>query len=279
MKEEESENSPTSPILTSVGAKYFRRQLSEKNFDESQMTNRFDDEQKPFLFIDDIEKSSYKIANINLAELGRKELSMADDEMAGVMLLREIYTPKQPLKGVRLAECLHLTAQTGVMIETFRQLGAQIQWSSCNPLSTQDHVAAALTIYFANGQPLNAILDDSCNLTRIIHEKYPHLTSMIYGSSEETTAGIIKLRKLFKNNKLKIPVINVNDSVTKSKFDNNCGCGESLIDGIKGAIDVMIGGKIAVVIEYDNVGKGYAKVLSGYGARVIVTEIDPICAL
>ncbi|CAF1076306.1 unnamed protein product [Rotaria sordida] len=241
------------------------------------MTNRFDDEQKPFLFIDDIEKSPYKIANINLAELGRKELSTADDEMAGVMLLREIYTPKQPLKGVRLAECLHLTAQTGVMIETFRQLGAQIQWSSCNPLSTQDHVAAALvktgiptyawkgeteeeklwcidqTIYFANGQPLNAILDDSCNLTRIIHEKYPHLTSMIYGSSEETTAGITKLRKLFKNNKLKIPVINVNDSVTKSKFDNNCGCGKSLIDGIKGATDVMIGGKIAVVIEYDNI--------------------------
>ncbi|CAF3826695.1 unnamed protein product [Rotaria sordida] len=302
-QEEGLENSRTSSILSPNGAKHFRRQLSEQNFDESQLMNRFDDEQKPFLSIDGIEKLPYKIANINLAELGRKTLSMAEAEMPGVMLLRKIYTPKQPLKGVRLAGCLHLTAQTGVMIETFCQLGAQVQWSSCNPLSTQDHVAAALvktgipiyawkgeteeeklwcidqTIYFADGQPLNAILDDGCNLARIIHEKYPHLTSLIHGSSEETTAGITKLRKLFKHKKLKVPVINVNDSVTKSKFDNNYGCGESLIDGIKRATDVMIGGKIVVVIGYGNVGKGCAKVLSGYGARVIVTEIDPICAL
>ncbi|CAF4655587.1 unnamed protein product, partial [Rotaria sp. Silwood2] len=268
-QEEESENLSISPILTSTRTKHFRRQLSEQNF----------------------------------AELGRKALSMAEDEMPGVMLLRKIYRPKQPLKGVRLAGCLHLTAQTGVMIETFLQLGAQVQWSSCNPLSTQDHVAAALvktgiaiyawkgeteeeklwcidqTIYFPDGQPLNAILDDGCNLARIIHEKYPHLTSMIHGSSEETTAGITKLRKLFKNKKLKVPVINVNDSVTKSKFDNNYGCGESLIDGIKRATDVMIGGKVTVIIGYGNVGKGCAKALSSYGARVIITEIDPICAL
>ncbi|CAF4225944.1 unnamed protein product [Rotaria sp. Silwood2] len=200
-------------------------------------------------------------------------------------------------------DVLHLTAQTGVMIETLCELGAQVQWSSSNPLSTQDHVAAALvkngisiyawkdeieeeklwcidqTIYFPDGQPLNAILDDGCVLTRFIHEKYPHLTRLMHGISEETTAGTTQLRILFNNNKLKVPVINVNDSVTKSKFDNYYGCGESLIDGIERATDVMIGGKIAVVIGYGNVGKGCAKALSIYGARVIVTEIDPICAL
>ncbi|UJR12571.1 hypothetical protein I4U23_016747 [Adineta vaga] len=248
-------------------------------------------------------KLPYKIADINLAESGRKALSLAEAEMPGVMHFRKIYGPKKPLKGLRLAGCLHVTAQTGVMIETFLELGAQIQWSSCNPLSTQDEVAAALvkagvsiygwkgetdkeklwcidqTIYFPDGQPLNAILDDGCNLVRIIHEKYSHLTSVIHGSSEETTAGVTKLRKLLKNKKLKVPVINVNESVTKSKFDNNYGCGEGLIDGIKRATDIMIGGKTVVIIGYGNVGKGCAKAFLGFGARVIITEVDPICAL
>ncbi|CAF3751274.1 unnamed protein product [Rotaria sordida] len=308
-EEEGSENPPTPSILTPSKAKYFRRQFSEQNFDEEITINRIDDEEKEqikkplLLLIDGIEKLPYKIADINLAELGRKALSMAEAEMPGVMRLRKIYAPKKPLKGVRLAGCLHVTAQTGVMIETFRALGAEVQWSSCNPLSTQDHIAAALvkagvpiyawkgeteeeklwcidqTIYFADGQPLNAILDDGCNLVRVIHEKYLHLTSVIHGSSEETTAGITKLRKLFKANKLKIPIINVNECVTKSKFDNNYGCGESLIDGIKRATDVMIGGKVVVIVGYGHVGKGCAKSLSGHGARVIITEIDPICAL
>ncbi|CAF2829010.1 unnamed protein product [Rotaria sp. Silwood2] len=306
-QEEGSENPSTPSILTPSKVKHFRRQFSEQNFDEEVLINLVDDEekqqQKPLLLINSIEKLPYKIADINLAELGRKALSMAEAEMPGVMRLRKIYASKKPLNGVRLAGCLHLTAQTGVMIETFRALGAEVQWSSCNPLSTQDHVAAALvkagipiyawkgeteeeklwcidmTIYFADGQPLNAVLDDGFNLTRIIHEKYPHLTSLIHGCSEETTAGITKLRKLFKANKLKIPLINVNESVTKSKFDNNYGCGESLIDGIKRATDVMIGGKVAVVVGYGHVGKGCAKALSSFGARVIITEIDPICAL
>ncbi|CAF4273976.1 unnamed protein product [Rotaria sp. Silwood2] len=306
-QEEGLENPSTPSILTPSKVKHFRRQFSEQNFDEEVLINLVDDEekqqQKPLLLINSIEKLPYKIADINLAELGRKALSMAEAEMPGVMRLRKIYASKKPLNGVRLAGCLHLTAQTGVMIETFRALGAEVQWSSCNPLSTQDHVAAALvkagipiyawkgeteeeklwcidmTIYFADGQPLNAVLDDGFNLTRIIHEKYPHLTSLIHGCSEETTAGITKLRKLFKANKLKIPLINVNESVTKSKFDNNYGCGESLIDGIKRATDVMIGGKVAVVVGYGHVGKGCAKALSSFGARVIITEIDPICAL
>ncbi|CAF3077449.1 unnamed protein product [Rotaria sp. Silwood2] len=210
---------------------------------------------------------------------------MAEAEMPGVMRLRKIYGLKQLLKGVRLAGCLHLTAQTGVMIEALRQLGAQVQWSSSNPLSTQDHVAAALvkngvSIYAWKGETEEEKLwYDGCVLTRIIHEKYPHLTRVIHCISEETTAGITQLHILFNNNQLKVPVINVNDSVTKSKFDNYYGCGESLIDGIKRATDVMIGGKIAVVIGYGNVGKRCAKALSIYGARVIVTEIDPICAL
>ncbi|CAF0999908.1 unnamed protein product [Rotaria sp. Silwood1] len=306
-QQEGSENPSTPSILTPSKAKHFRRQFSEQNFDEDVLINRVDDEekyqQKPLLFINNVEKLPYKIADINLVESGRKTLSMAEAEMPGVMRLRKIYASKKPLQGVRLAGCLHLTAQTGVMIETFRALGAEVQWSSCNPLSTQDDVAAALvkagipiyawkgeteeeklwcidmTVYFADGQPLNAILDDGFNLARIIHEKYPHLTSVIHGSSEETTAGITKLRKFFKANKLKIPVINVNESVTKSKFDNNYGCGESLIDGIKRATDVMIGGKVAVIVGYGHVGKGCAKALSGFGARIIITEIDPICAL
>ncbi|CAF4955588.1 unnamed protein product [Rotaria sp. Silwood1] len=287
-EEEESKNSVTSTIFTPTRSKHFRRQLSEQIYKESQLTNHFDDEQKSLLLIDGFEKFPYKIADISLAKSGRTVLSVDEHEIPGVMLLRKIYGPEQPLKGVRLARCLHLTAQTGVMIETFIRL---------------DNVAAALvkagvpiyawkgeteeeklwcieqTIYFPDGQPLNAILDDGCNLTRVTHEKYPHLTSMIHGISEETTAGITKLRKLLKNDELKIPFINVNDSVTKSKFDNNYGCGESLIDGIKRATDVMIGGKIVVVIGYGKIGKGCAKALSGYGARVIITEIDPICAL
>ncbi|CAF4113261.1 unnamed protein product [Rotaria sp. Silwood2] len=269
--------------------------------------NCFEDEQsqqqKSPLYDGGIEKLPYRIADISLADLGQKALSMAEAEMPGVMKLRKMYSSKKPLKGVRLAGCLHLTAQTGVMIETFRELGAQVQWSSSNPLSTQDHVAAALvkagisiyawkdeteeeklwcidqTIYFPDGQPLNAILDDCYCLARIIHGKYSHLTTYIHGISEETTAGITKLRKLFNDNKLKIPVINVNDSVTKSKFDNNYGCGESVIDGIKQVTDIMIGGKVAVMVGYGNVGKGCAKTLSSFGARIIVTEIDPICAL
>ncbi|CAF1200360.1 unnamed protein product [Adineta steineri] len=302
--QEESENSPK---LNQTRQKRFCRQLSDHNCEEYEWIDGFNKEQKQSenirFFYSGIEKLPYKIADINLAELGRKALTMAEAEMPGVMQLRKIHGQKKPLKGVRLAGCLHVTAQTGVMIETLHELGAEIQWSCCNPLSTQDDVAAALvkagiaiyawkgetdeeklwcidqTIYFPDGQPLNAILDDGFNLARIVHEKYLHLTSLIHGSSEETTAGITKLRKILKEQKLKFPVINVNDSVTKSKFDNNYGCGESLIDGIKRATDVMIGGKVVVVIGYGNVGKGCAKALSGLGARVIITEIDPICAL
>ncbi|CAF3660895.1 unnamed protein product [Rotaria sp. Silwood1] len=298
---------PPSPS-TPNGIKRFRRQESQNYFAGEYEPEHYADDkqqqpQKLVFFNMDPTKLSHKIADINLAELGRKALSMAEAEMPGVMQLRKVFGPKKILKGVRLAGCLHVTAQTGVMIETLRELGAEIQWSCCNPLSTQDHVAAALvkagisiyawkgetmdeklwcidqTIFFPDGQPLNAILDDGCNLTKVIHEKYSHLTSVIHGCSEETTAGITKLRILLRDRKLKVPVINVNDSVTKSKFDNYYGCGESLIDGIKRATDVMIGGKVVVLIGYGNVGKGCAKSLSGLGARIIVTEIDPICAL
>ncbi|CAF3225722.1 unnamed protein product [Rotaria sp. Silwood2] len=297
------EDITTSLILIPNEGRRLCRQFSEQNADDIQIGHLFDADEESLYFAGNMERLPHKIADINLAESGRKALSMAEVEMPGVMRLRKIYGLTKPLKGVRLAGCLHVTAQTGVMIETLRELGAEIRWSCCNPLSTQDHIAAALvkagiaifawkgeteeeklwcidqTIYFADGEPLNAILDDGCNLTRVIHEKYPQLASAIHGCSEETTAGVTKLRKLLKNKKLKVPVINVNDSVTKSKFDNNYGCGESLVDGIKRATDVMIAGKIAVVIGYGNVGKGCAKTLSGHGARVIITEVDPICAL
>ncbi|CAF5037619.1 unnamed protein product, partial [Rotaria sp. Silwood1] len=303
-EEDESKNIQTSLIsIPPTPGRRFCRQFSEQSVDDIKRSFSIEEAKEPLSFTGKMERLPYKIANINLAEAGRKALSMAEVEMAGVMRLRKIYGSTKPLKGVRLAGCLHVTAQTGVMIETFRELGAEIRWSCCNPLSTQDQIAAALvkagisifawkgeteeeklwcidqTIYFADGEPLNAILDDGCQLTRVVHEKYPHLTNVIHGCSEETTAGITKLRKLLKNKQLNVPVINVNDSVTKSKFDNNYGCGESLVDGIKRATDTMIGGKIVVIIGYGNVGKGCAKTLSGHGAKVIITEVDPICAL
>ncbi|CAF1142352.1 unnamed protein product [Rotaria sordida] len=303
IEQEGFEDVTTSLISIPTAGRRFCRQFSEQSVDDIRLGHLFDADEESLSFTGKMERLPYKIADIKLAKSGRKALSMAEFEMPGVMRLRKIYGPTKPLKGVRLAGCLHVTAQTGVMIETLRELGAEIRWSCCNPLSTQDHIAAALvkagiaifawkgeteeeklwcidqTIYFANGEPLNAILDDGCNLTRIVHEKYLHLTHAIHGGSEETTAGITKLRKLLKSKKLSIPVINVNDSVTKSKFDNNYGCGESLVDGIKRATDTMIGGKTVVIIGYGNVGKGCAKTLSGHGAKVIITEIDPICAL
>lgn len=246
---------------------------------------------------------SYKVADISLAAFGRKELNIAELEMPGLMYLREKYGPSQPLKGARIAGCLHMTIQTAVLIETLTALGAAVTWSSCNIFSTQDHAAAAIaatgvpvyawkgetdeefvwcieqTLYFPDGQPLNMILDDGGDLTNIVHEKYPQLLPGIKGLSEETTTGVHNLYKMMKNGTLKLPSINVNDSVTKSKFDNLYGCRESLIDGIKRATDVMIAGKVSVVAGYGDVGKGCAAALRSFGSRVIVTEIDPINAL
>eukprot|EP00048_Salpingoeca_helianthica_P014370 m.221387 g.221387 ORF g.221387 m.221387 type:complete len:433 (+) comp15784_c0_seq1:76-1374(+) len=248
-------------------------------------------------------KPAYKVADIGLAEAGRKAIDIAEHEMPGLMSIRKTYGPSQPLKGARIAGCLHMTVQTAVLIETLTALGAQVQWSSCNIFSTQDFAAAAIaatgvpvyawkgetdaeylwcidqTLYFPDGQPLNMILDDGGDLTNIVHEKFPQLLPGIKGVSEETTTGVHNLYKMFKNGALKIPAINVNDSVTKSKFDNLYGCRESLIDGIKRATDVMIAGKVAVVAGYGDVGKGCAQALRAFGARVIVTEIDPINAL
>jgi len=248
-------------------------------------------------------KLPYKVADIKLAEWGRKELDMAENEMPGLMAIRKKYAPLQVLKGARIAGCLHMTIQTAVLIETLTALGAQVQWSSCNIFSTQDHAAAAIaatgvpvyawkgeteeeytwcieqTIFFADGQPLNLILDDGGDLTNLIHQKYTNLLAGIKGVSEETTTGVHNLYKMFEKGQLKIPAINVNDSVTKSKFDNLYGCRESLIDGIKRATDVMIAGKVAVVAGYGDVGKGCAQALAKMGARVLITEIDPINAL
>eukprot|EP01113_Clastostelium_recurvatum_P036905 TRINITY_DN533_c0_g1_i1.p1 TRINITY_DN533_c0_g1~~TRINITY_DN533_c0_g1_i1.p1 ORF type:complete len:436 (-),score=147.54 TRINITY_DN533_c0_g1_i1:39-1346(-) len=246
----------------------------------------------------------YKVKDITLAAWGRKELDIAENEMPGLMALRKKYGPTQPLKGARVCGCLHMTIQTAVLIETLTALGAEVTWSSCNIFSTQDHAAAAIAatgipVYawkgeteeeylwcieqtlcsFKDGQPLNMILDDGGDLTNLIHEKYPHLLAGIKGVSEETTTGVHNLYKLHQQGKLKLPAINVNDSVTKSKFDNLYGCRESLVDGIKRATDVMISGKVAVVAGYGDVGKGCAQALSRQGARVIVTEIDPINAL
>ncbi|WVO14129.1 adenosylhomocysteinase [Cryptococcus depauperatus] len=248
--------------------------------------------------------STYKVADISLAAFGRKEIELAEHEMPGLMYLREKYGKSQPLKGARIAGCLHMTIQTAVLIETLTALGAQVTWSSCNIFSTQDHAAAAIAatgvpVYawkgeteeeylwcidqtlkaFPDGKALNMILDDGGDLTSLVHEKYPKLLDDIKGVSEETTTGVHHLYKAFKEGKLKVPAINVNDSVTKSKFDNYYGCRESLVDGIKRATDIMLAGKVAVVAGFGDVGKGCAESLRSYGARVIVTEIDPINAL
>lgn len=249
------------------------------------------------------EKVAYKVADISLAEWGRKEINLAEAEMPGLMHMRKTYGPTKPLKGARIAGCLHMTVQTAVLIETLTELGAQVTWSSCNIFSTQDHAAAAIaktgvpvyawkgetdeeyvwcidqTIVFPDGQPLNLILDDGGDLTNLVHEKYPQYLEGIKGLSEETTTGVHNLYKMMNNGKLKVPAINVNDSVTKSKFDNLYGCRESLVDGIKRATDIMLAGKVAVVAGYGDVGKGCATALRAFGARVIITEIDPIIAL
>ena len=246
----------------------------------------------------------YKVKDISLAEWGRKEIRMAEAEMPGLMAIREEYRGSQPLKGARVAGCLHMTIQTAVLIETLKELGAEVTWSSCNIFSTQDHAAAAIaaagipvyawkgmteeeyewcieqTLYFGSDrQPLNMILDDGGDLTNVVLDKYPHLAAGIKGISEETTTGVHRLYERVTKGTLPMPAINVNDSVTKSKFDNKYGCKESLVDAIRRATDVMLAGKVAVVCGYGDVGKGSADSLRGAGARVIVTEIDPICAL
>jgi len=249
--------------------------------------------------------SEFKVKDISLADWGRKEIIMAENEMPGLMAIRKEYGPSQPLAGARLAGCLHMTIQTAVLIETLTALGAKVRWSSCNIFSTQDQAAAAIaktgvpvfawkneteeeyewcieqTIFFGPNktEPLNIILDDGGDLTNLVHDKYPELLPGIVGISEETTTGVHNLWKRLQKGTLKVPCINVNDSVTKSKFDNLYGCRESLLDGIKRATDVMIAGKTALVAGYGDVGKGCADSLRGQGARVIVTEIDPINAL
>ncbi|PWL28848.1 MAG: adenosylhomocysteinase [Fluviicola sp. XM-24bin1] len=250
------------------------------------------------------ERLAYKVKDISLAEWGRKEIRLAEAEMPGLMSLREEYGASKPLKGARIAGCLHMTIQTAVLIETLVELGADVTWSSCNIFSTQDHAAAAIaaagipvyawkgmneeefdwcieqTLFaFEDGQPLNMILDDGGDLTNMVFDRYPELTKDIKGLSEETTTGVHRLYERMKNGTLVMPAINVNDSVTKSKFDNKYGCKESLVDAIRRATDTMMAGKVAVVCGYGDVGKGSAASLRGAGARVIVTEIDPICAL
>jgi len=248
-------------------------------------------------------KPDYKVADISLAEWGRREISIAESEMPGLMALRQEFGKSQPLKGARVAGCLHMTIQTAVLIETLVHLGASVRWSSCNIYSTQDQAAAAIAkagtpVFAWKGETIedydwcidqtieapgswrpNMILDDGGDLTRIMHDKYPELMKGVRGISEETTTGVKELYRMMRSGKLMCPAINVNDSVTKSKFDNLYGCRESLIDGLKRATDVMLAGKVAVVCGYGDVGKGCAASLRGQGARVIVTEIDPICAL
>ncbi|WP_118951780.1 adenosylhomocysteinase [Taibaiella helva] len=246
----------------------------------------------------------YKVADISLAEWGRKEIRLAEAEMPGLMSIRAEYAAQQPLKGARIAGCLHMTIQTAVLIETLTALGAEVRWSSCNIFSTQDHAAAAIaaagipvfawkgetleeadwcieqTLFFGSeDRPLNMILDDGGDLTNIVFDKYPELIQGIKGLSEETTTGVHRLYERMAKGTLPMPAINVNDSVTKSKFDNKYGCRESLVDAIRRATDVMMAGKVAVVAGFGDVGKGSADSLRGAGARVIVTEIDPICAL
>jgi adenosylhomocysteinase len=244
----------------------------------------------------------YKVADISLAEWGRKEIEMAEKEMPGLMAIRAEYGPSKPLKGARIAGCLHMTIQTAVLIETLVDLGAEVRWSSCNIYSTQDHAAAAIakagipvfawkgetleeydwcieqTILFGDKGP-NMLLDDGGDLTMLVHEKHTDLLPEIIGVSEETTTGVHRLYEMHKAGKLKLPAFNVNDSVTKAKFDNLYGCRESLADGIKRATDIMVAGKTVVVAGFGDVGKGSAQSLRGFGARVLITEIDPICAL
>ncbi|MHB8970836.1 MAG: adenosylhomocysteinase [Pirellulaceae bacterium] len=248
-------------------------------------------------------KLPYKVKDLSLADWGRREIMLAENEMPGLMALRAKYGTSKPLAGARIAGCLHMTIETAVLIETLVKLGAAVQWSSCNIFSTQDQAAAAIaatgvpvyawkgmtaqefdwcieqTLIFPDGQPLNMILDDGGDLTVMVHDKYPELLEGIRGLSEETTTGVHRLYQMHERGDLKVPAINVNDSVTKSKFDNLYGCRESLADGLKRATDVMIAGKVAVVCGYGDVGKGCAQSLQRYGARVIVTEIDPINAL
>ena len=246
----------------------------------------------------------YKVKDISLADYGRKEIRLAEAEMPGLMSLREEFGPSKPLKGARIAGCLHMTIQTAVLIETLKELGADVTWSSCNIYSTQDHAAAAIaaagipvyawkgmneeefdwcieqTLFFGeNREPLNMILDDGGDLTNMVLDRYPELASGIKGISEETTTGVLRLYERMKKGTLPMPAINVNDSVTKSKFDNKYGCRESAVDAIRRATDIMMAGKVAVVAGYGDVGKGTSASLRGAGARVIVTEIDPICAL
>ncbi|KAK1625319.1 adenosylhomocysteinase [Colletotrichum phormii] len=248
--------------------------------------------------------NKFKVADLSLAAFGRKEIELAENEMPGLMQTRTKYAADQPLKGARIAGCLHMTIQTAVLIETLTALGAEVTWTSCNIFSTQDHAAAAIAAAgvpvfawkgeteeeynwcleqqlsaFKDGNKLNLILDDGGDLTHLVHEKYPEMLKGCFGVSEETTTGVHHLYKMLKDGKLLVPSINVNDSVTKSKFDNLYGCRESLIDGIKRATDVMVAGKIAVVAGFGDVGKGCAQALHTMGARVIVTEIDPINAL
>jgi len=250
-----------------------------------------------------VDKLPYKVKDINQARFGRQEISLAEAEMPGLMATREEFGKSKPLAGARIAGCLHMTIQTAVLIETLVELGADVQWSSCNIYSTQDHAAAAIaktgvpvyawkdmseeeyewcieqTLFFPDGEPLNMILDDGGDLTNIVLDQYPELARNIRGISEETTTGVLRLYERMKKGTLSIPAINVNDSVTKSKFDNKYGCKESCSDAIRRATDVMMAGKVAVVAGYGDVGKGSAASLRGAGARVIVTEIDPICAL
>ena len=249
------------------------------------------------------EFADYRVADISLADWGRKEIRIAETEMPGLMALREEYGAGQPLKGARITGCLHMTVQTAVLIETLTALGAEARWSSCNIFSTQDHAAAAVaasgvpvfawkgeteeeywwcvgqTVAGPRGWRPNILLDDGGDLTQLMHEKYPEALEDCRGVSEETTTGVLRLYDMARAGTLKIPAINVNDSVTKSKFDNLYGCRESLVDGIKRATDVMMAGKVAVVCGYGDVGKGSAESLRSQGARVMVTEIDPICAL
>ncbi len=245
----------------------------------------------------------YKVKDISLADWGRKEIELAQAEMPGLMALREEHAGKKPLKGARVTGCLHMTIQTAVLIETLVELGADVRWSSCNIFSTQDHAAAAIaktgvpvfawkgeteeeyewcleqTLFYGEDKPLNMILDDGGDLTNLVLDKYPELVGGVRGVTEETTTGVHRLYERQENGTLTLPAINVNDSVTKSKFDNVYGCRESLADGIKRATDVMVAGKVVVIAGYGDVGKGCADAMKGLGARVIITEIDPICAL
>jgi adenosylhomocysteinase len=245
----------------------------------------------------------YKVKDLTLAEWGRTEITLAEKEMPGLMALRREFGKSKPLKGARIAGCIHMTIQTAVLVETLQALGAEVRWSSCNIFSTQDQAAAALakagtpvfawkgetedeywwcieqTLKFASGEGPNMLLDDGGDLTALVHDKHPELLKDIKGVSEETTTGVKQLNKYLREGTLKIPAINVNDSVTKSKFDNLYGCRESLLDGIKRATDIMVAGKVAVVAGYGDVGKGSAQSLRAFGCRVLITEVDPICAL